>query len=646
MCPSFVKRIPNLPHEDLRKKNRLGEEFDTLFIDFNGVVHHCSHPENGTPPETEVEMFERVFQELDRYINCIRPRKLLFIAVDGVCPVAKIVQQRKRRYCSARDSNGGSFDSNAITPGTPFMERLGVALHGYIINRMDRDLYWSSISVILSDSTVPGEGEHKIYEFLRKQVAISEEFACYRHCVYGMDADLIMLSLSVNIPSIKIIREDQTFPSKKDKCAICGKAHKTENHGKLEPLVLCDPHSLRVWIAEEAVRETKKTMETLDIATLVSDFVLITFLVGNDFLPKVPSVRIQYGGMEVLLKYYWPLVSEGKYLTHAGEINLVNLKSMFQRIASEEAGLLTSIAKTKRRDKEVLHYDAGLYYDTSKVIKIGQPGYHNRYYTVHFGEKNNTPEFAKELTRAYLEGIKWVYQYYMKGVPSWRWFYHYHFAPFAEDFANYMDTKETPEFEQDQPIYPIQQLFSVLPPQSFKNVPADIAHFVVSKESPVLSYFNTKFKTDINGENKLYKGVPDLDFIDEDKLYDAIKDKMRHVTGHTLRMNRVWGENILYIGPKSELYDFVPDFQSLHVEFHDDYAEIEKQYLSDPDFKLDPKSTGLCELDQSFGGFAGVMFPVIDSLYFTSPRMKYIYFDKGKIKEYVNNHIFTTYFRY
>ena len=66
---------------NMAAKNPNGVEIDNLYLDMNGIVHPCSHPEDRPPPSNENEMMLAIFEYTNRVLNMCRPRKLLMIAV-------------------------------------------------------------------------------------------------------------------------------------------------------------------------------------------------------------------------------------------------------------------------------------------------------------------------------------------------------------------------------------------------------------------------------------------------------------------------------------------------------------------------------------------------------------------------------------
>lgn len=85
---------------------RMLPEFDNLYLDMNGIIHACTHPSDNEIASTlsTREMILGIFRYIERTVNVIvKPKKLLFIAVDGVAPRAKLNQQRSRRFRAAEE---------------------------------------------------------------------------------------------------------------------------------------------------------------------------------------------------------------------------------------------------------------------------------------------------------------------------------------------------------------------------------------------------------------------------------------------------------------------------------------------------------------------------------------------------------------
>ena len=121
----------------------------TLYLDSNCLFHPQCFKVLGKTDETdhkklEALMIKRILAYIDFLIEEVEPTKRVFISVDGVPPVAKMNQQRKRRFKGVENKE---FENNlkkeygkktstwsnvVITPGTDFMERLHTALVKYI----------------------------------------------------------------------------------------------------------------------------------------------------------------------------------------------------------------------------------------------------------------------------------------------------------------------------------------------------------------------------------------------------------------------------------------------------------------------------------------------------------------------------------
>ncbi|KAF9247120.1 exoribonuclease 2 [Melanogaster broomeanus] len=375
--PDAVGELIKLP-VDTTTPNPNGVEFDNLYLDMNGIVHPCTHPEGKPAPETEEEMMIEVFKYTNRVVNMVRPRKLLFMAIDGVAPRAKMNQQRSRRFRSAQEAkdkaearklavaeweamgkvitdeekNKEAWDSNAITPGTPFMDLLASSLRYWVAEKMNTDPGWKDLQVIISDASVPGEGEHKIMDFIRRQRSNQGHDPNTQHVIYGLDADLIMLALATHEPHFRVLREDVFSQDKSNACRICGE----EGHyaaqcpgpkpgtslekpkptpPEKKPFIFLDVSILREYLETEL--HVPHAVFPFNFEQAIDDWVLLIFFVGNDFLPHLPSLEIREGAIDTLLKIWkMELPRMGGYLTDHGKLVLERAEIILEGLAKRE----------------------------------------------------------------------------------------------------------------------------------------------------------------------------------------------------------------------------------------------------------------------------------------------------------------------
>jgi 5'-3' exonuclease len=159
-------------------------EVDCLGIDFNCFLHGYLKAEN--PVGSIVTALE------DLVTNVVRAKKV-YLAFDGLVPYAKMVQQRYRRMKSPEGEPFG-FDKHQLSPGTPFMRKLATTL---------RFLY---PQMVISDTLERGEGEHKIFTWLRSLPADERKTTI----VYGLDADLVVIALAQSdLSDMKLLREQE-----------------------------------------------------------------------------------------------------------------------------------------------------------------------------------------------------------------------------------------------------------------------------------------------------------------------------------------------------------------------------------------------------------------------------------------------------
>lgn len=341
------------------KENQL-PEIDNFYLDMNGIIHNCTHPCDGDVHFriSEEEMFEDIFNYINTLFKIIKPREIFFMAVDGVAPRAKMNQQRGRRFRSAKEAtdreeaalkkgdilpNESRFDSNCITPGTKFMTKLHKALQEFIQIKLATDPTWQHVKVILSGHETPGEGEHKVMDFIRFQRSQSNYNPQTRHCLYGLDTDLIMLGLSSHEPNFMLLREEIKFSSgRKNDHSSSGNSKSTGGNLKSQRV---DPNKisfnvlyltlLRDYIEKDFLPLKSAMPFKFDLEAIIDDWILICFLIGNDFIPHIPHFHIHKNALPTIFEVYQKiLVSLDGYINERGVLNLKRFKT-FAKALSE-----------------------------------------------------------------------------------------------------------------------------------------------------------------------------------------------------------------------------------------------------------------------------------------------------------------------
>lgn len=485
----------------------------SLFIDSNGIFHRTSQEVYAQYPKTQDDISRRtglsglpkpvlqkrhidlIIRTIDGIVKKFDPRDNLILAPDGIANMAKISQQKTRRYKSIVDSiNAGNiFDSNAITPATDLMFAIDEAIQKYF--SITKDL---PRKVIYSSHMVPGEGEHKIFSYIRNEEIIYNPQDDGAHVVFGLDGDLIVLSLLSPINGIYLVREDE---------------------GQI-----IDIDRLRKVIVKDLAK-------TKDSRIAMQDFALLVSFVGNDFLPEYPSFYSTNDSMRIVMEQYKnlsrPLTLKGGNIDWEMFRDLVEMytvaeKKMFER------HVRNPVKYPYKEFKEST--DSSRKFDKKKFTKL--------WYCKEFCPKTITPEVyftPKDIGNMvidFLKTIQWYLFYYIRGFEhvSNTWFYHYTYAPMADSVLSILNQLlkigKTEALKKDIltgsdafEITAVHQLLVVIPPLSKHLIPKK---YLKVYETRIFPQNPVGYKIKHEGTNKDWKQKPVLPKINIIELDAAI----------------------------------------------------------------------------------------------------------------------------
>lgn len=550
----------------LHSRFPFGDAPDALYIDLNCAIH----PAVKADPNMKLsDMPAAVLTYLKNIVDFTNPKKLLFIAIDGVAPRAKMEQQRARRYKSVRETklvreikkrygrpvSDNLIDFNMISPGTEFMATLSIEIENYINEMLKTE--WKDLEIHLSDASVPGEGEHKIMDHIRKYGKTYQNLS-----IYGLDSDLIFLSM-INCPCpTALVRESVQFGKHTTDMTFLSIDHLKETIVSIMSPIVNFTELEGVEIFNSFQFEPPPICQTgfyrgspTDRHKLVIDYAFICFLLGNDFVPHIPSLSIRDGGLDCVIQAYkvvsWRL---GTFLVGADGMTVSQkfLSQLLKELSLIEDRLLLEAESHKSdrverfhrkmfrlepfdREIEDMNYVENKYTD---VVRSGTDGWRSRYYQHHFGiTSRNHVEFTahvRPISVKFLEGMMWTLLYYQGKHNNWSWWYCYEEAPTISDLRNALADIDLNRlsFASDGPVTPFVQLLAILPPESADLLPHEVGSIMTTRSSDFHYMYPLRIELSILGKRFLWECKPRLPEID----IDALKSVVSKIHTQRIRM--------------------------------------------------------------------------------------------------------------
>lgn len=417
-----------------------------LMIDLNDLLHFFSQKvylygnsfKNPTPKQikfrdskTESQLedlyIKSILNRLDYYLDEFEPEDYFIVVVDGPAPLAKIQQQRMRRFSSPPTGSTYGFDCAKLSPGTELMEKIHLAIKAWFYDKASKDKLPTLASY--SSHHEPGEGEHKMIQILlnnRKDIFNGDPKGL--HAICGQDSDLLMLGTLIPYKNVVWYREDR------DKEIRTGSPD--------AEIRMVDAFKKEVY--KNFMRDKTEV-----------DYVLSYFLFGNDFIPKNPAFYQAEDTMKDISKAY---ATNGKRLVDlkTGKIIRRNFLDFLEKFVPMEQANLDMAAATYNGSKQLKY---PILTENTKTLKnrrivVDLEGFKQDWYQRTFdtynemackeceGSKGYTetkytdPEvFMRDMMEHYLEMLQWNLDYYRGRKISWNFQYKFYFSPLLSDVA-------------------------------------------------------------------------------------------------------------------------------------------------------------------------------------------------------------------
>ena len=521
-----------------------------LFLDLNCAIHPCCRNflktletyDRKNENDYERKMINSVLRYIKKLVEFAQS-DFIFISIDGVAPKAKMNQQRIRRFKSIIEKEEhnrikadlnipttNTWDTNAISPGTRFMEKLSESIKTEINSN-----YYDNKHVIFSNANVPGEGEHKILKYVKEN-----DISDGNVIIYGLDADLIMLSLVSQKDNCYLLREAVEFGvTDYDRLLYL-------SIDELRDSISCDFRER--FYSIDPLFDTSPKFNKFN-SYFINDYLFVCFLLGNDFMPHLPALSLRNNGLDILINAYLDTINTlEKPFIQKKKINIECLILLLRKLSLLEDTMAEKYYKKRKHfrgyNKEYEdEYDRRIdnlnnlpildphTKEIEKKINMGSQFWRQRYYSNTMNIRSQ--EDIDRVCSDYFKTLRWTFLYYFDECPSYDWSYNYSYGPSLLDLYNYI--KNTKNFDINNIKFskklvpsPCVQLLAILPSESSNLLPVDYRWLFTEPNSPLLMYYPKKYDLEM-----LYKryywmcepSLPNVEISYIKKVLDDIKIK-------------------------------------------------------------------------------------------------------------------------
>lgn len=451
--PFYFKTLVQEYQHSILIKNKL-TSVKSLFLDLNCAIHPCCSGESD-----EEIMLTKIISKIDELVQYTNVEDLLYIAVDGIPPKGKMKQQRMRRYKSMYENK--VWNTNAISPGTIFMDKL---------NKRLKTIKSDKFEIIISDTTERGEGEHKILQYIKTHELENS-------VIYGLDADLIMLSIVSQRDNIYLLRERTEY-----------NIEDTDND-----YIYMNIDKLKDFIVKDIGVKADKEI-------VLNDYIFMCFLLGNDFINHIHSLSLRYNGYDYLMETYKTLQER-----YCGYFKLIDLrldncihltffKEFIRELSLKEDFFLEKRKRIRDKQYKISYSRYGCIYNEFRKFLLNKDltmeTIHNfemsklhdsNEYEMTKEMINNLPilmwpeekklknNYKEDICDDYLASLIWTSHYYFKDCVHWRWSTEYNNTPLLKKFSTYLEKTNSLSFNKENKEYTIEELLKfIFPNESHK----------------------------------------------------------------------------------------------------------------------------------------------------------------------------------